>query len=693
MSSTASQLRREWSAFECKPKELRQIPFGPDEILIAPPAAPAWRALASVFMAHRYNLQAPDCYSYCCRAITGGAQKSLHCYGIAIDVNASTNPYRKTPDGRAVRFSNGASQADRARDVRLGLADTDMTPELIADARAIRTAEGKTVFNWGGDWRSLKDAMHFEIALTPAQLECGVDWTTVRGADGSAPACSVWGERDCAAEPEIACVRGERGSFEKCCPVVEKWEGHFVNDPDDPGGPTSMGITQGDLARWRGRPVSVAEVRDLTRDEARRIFRQFYWKRINGDQLPLAVAQMCYDGAVLRGVYEAGRELQTALNLQGCNVRVDGIIGPEVIAACDSADCERLVSDFASIAEAYLRDRPGFPKYGKGWLSRLTDVRSTAMRMAAAPAADEAGEREKIAAAPARQQNAANGVDATSFDATGPQIKSAQKALLALGYAAGPVDGVFGRRTRSAVRAFQADNGLPGAGNIDARTWAALSASRPCPQSPDQPSVTAGQLRSKSSQTIRNADRSRLTALISGVLGALGIFNSAFVQFANSRIPDIHAAPDRISGLLANISSLLTQHQKSIDIGQIRALFQNLSGGTIPKDVIPLLDQIRQSIPKETLLQDPVLASLVKNYDVMRRAGTPLRTVFDAFITGDAGGLQSLCEALAAITGNLLPGFSGSAVALLLALFIRHFGGQIIKVRLQEHAAGQNLKT
>ena len=98
---------------------------------------------------------------------------------------------------------------------------------------------------------------------------------------------------------------------------------------------------------------------------------------------------MTYDAAVLRGVARAGQELQLALNHQGCKVRVDGVIGPEVIAACDAADCERLVSDFASIAESYLRGRPGFPKYGKGWLNRLTDVRSVAMRMAVRKTARE----------------------------------------------------------------------------------------------------------------------------------------------------------------------------------------------------------------------------------------------------------------------------------------------------------------
>ena len=37
-----------------------------------------------------------------------------------------------------------------------------------------------------------------------------------------------------------------------------------------------------------------------------------------------------------------------------------------------------------------------------------------------------------------------------------------------------PVTGVFGRRTRAAVHAFQADRGLPASGAIDTETWSAL---------------------------------------------------------------------------------------------------------------------------------------------------------------------------------------------------------------------------
>jgi hypothetical protein len=157
------------------------VPFGPDRIRVAPPTASAWQALASVMMHHRYEIRAIDTDSYNYRAITGGTGKSLHSYGIALDVNWKTNPYKDHAGNRAVRFSTQATQALRAQDVRLGVADTDMTPAMIADVRRIVTTAGVSVFEWGGSWRHRKDCMHFELDLGPDDLARGIDTASVVG--------------------------------------------------------------------------------------------------------------------------------------------------------------------------------------------------------------------------------------------------------------------------------------------------------------------------------------------------------------------------------------------------------------------------------------------------------------------------------------------------------------------------------
>ncbi|HEU0298592.1 MAG TPA: peptidoglycan-binding protein, partial [Longimicrobium sp.] len=117
----------------------------------------AVRALGLVMQAFQYVVRRGDTGAYNCRRITGGTGSSLHSHGIAIDVNWNTNPYRA--DNRLV---------------------TDMPRAMVNAALAIRTNNGKEVWGWGGNYRTVKDAMHYEIVCTPADLATGINWSTVK---------------------------------------------------------------------------------------------------------------------------------------------------------------------------------------------------------------------------------------------------------------------------------------------------------------------------------------------------------------------------------------------------------------------------------------------------------------------------------------------------------------------------------
>ena len=97
MPRTTADLRRLWRAYECNAAEMVSIPFGPDRIRVAKPAASAFAALADIMIRHRYAVRPADTDSYNCRTITGGRLKSLHAYGIAVDVNWTTNPTSTIP--------------------------------------------------------------------------------------------------------------------------------------------------------------------------------------------------------------------------------------------------------------------------------------------------------------------------------------------------------------------------------------------------------------------------------------------------------------------------------------------------------------------------------------------------------------------------------------------------------------------
>jgi hypothetical protein len=190
MAQSTAALRNLWKHCECNAGGMTTISFGPDKIKVAPETVDAWRALEAVIIGHGYQIRTQDTDSYNCRAITGGAGRSLHSYGIALDVNWTTNPYIDHQGNRAVKFSSKPTQAARALDVKRALADTDMTATMIIDVNAIKTKAGIQVFEWGGSWNSVKDCMHFELDVSPAELAAGIDWDTVSfptRAPGSAP--------------------------------------------------------------------------------------------------------------------------------------------------------------------------------------------------------------------------------------------------------------------------------------------------------------------------------------------------------------------------------------------------------------------------------------------------------------------------------------------------------------------------
>ena len=175
MPKSTPELRRLWRADECNEARMLRIPFGPDFIRVAAPAAEAFTALAAIMARHGYAIRPADTDSYVCRAITGGKLKSLHAYGIALDVNWQTNPYRDHPGTRTPLFSTKPTQDERAAEVRAGRADTDMTEAMITEIEALRTRAGLPVFKWGGHFGTLKDAMHFELDVGPEELAAGLE--------------------------------------------------------------------------------------------------------------------------------------------------------------------------------------------------------------------------------------------------------------------------------------------------------------------------------------------------------------------------------------------------------------------------------------------------------------------------------------------------------------------------------------
>jgi lysozyme family protein len=139
-----------------------------------------------------------------------------------------------------------------------------------------------------------------------------------------------------------------------------------------------MGITQAVLAERLKRPVTEAEVKALTREDAADIYRARYWSPILADGLPPGVDYMVFDLAVNSGVSRAARFLQLAVG-----VTPDGKIGPVTLGAVAKVDPRALVLTLSERRENFFRALRTFPTFGTGWIRRLRDVTRDALEDAA----------------------------------------------------------------------------------------------------------------------------------------------------------------------------------------------------------------------------------------------------------------------------------------------------------------------
>lgn len=134
-------------------------------------------------------------------------------------------------------------------------------------------------------------------------------------------------------------------------------EGGYVNDPRDPGGETNWGISK--------RAYPDVDIKALTQDQAKAIYRRDYWAPVRADELPDSVRFDVFDAAVNSGTTQSAKWLQRAAGAQP-----DGVIGAQTVAAARSAG-PLLATHFNGYRLQFYTDSGNWPTYGKGWARRV----------------------------------------------------------------------------------------------------------------------------------------------------------------------------------------------------------------------------------------------------------------------------------------------------------------------------------
>ena len=149
-------------------------------------------------------------------------------------------------------------------------------------------------------------------------------------------------------------------NFDKAFELVIGHEGGYSNNPKDPGGETKYGISK--------RAYPDVDIRSLTLDRAKAIYRRDYWDALGLDDLPDLIRFDVFDVAVNSGLVRAVKILQAAVD-----VTVDGKLGPKTRAAVAAMDPLRLRLAFAALRLLFYTDLSTFSTFGKGWVRRVAN--------------------------------------------------------------------------------------------------------------------------------------------------------------------------------------------------------------------------------------------------------------------------------------------------------------------------------
>ena len=165
-----------------------------------------------------------------------------------------------------------------------------------------------------------------------------------------------------------------QSNFKECLDLVLKSEGGWVNNPNDPGGETNLGVTKRVWEEYVGHPVTT--MKNLTPADVTPLYEQKYWRPCYGEVLPRGLDFVVFSMGVNAG---PGRSIKLLQQSIGCVP--DGVIGPRTRELISSSNGATLIAKFSETRREYYRSLKTFPIFGKGWLARVDREEAEALDM------------------------------------------------------------------------------------------------------------------------------------------------------------------------------------------------------------------------------------------------------------------------------------------------------------------------
>lgn len=157
----------------------------------------------------------------------------------------------------------------------------------------------------------------------------------------------------------------------------------FVMDPRDPGGATRWGVSLSFARYQKARfdldgdgDVDADDIRILPKADAVLAYRECFYDKVRGGDLPAWAAYPAFDMAVNQGVGAAAKTLQRSIGAVA-----DGAIGPNTLAKARAIDPSTGLCEFTARRNKKYGETRNFDRFGLGWMRRSVAVHDAAQSL------------------------------------------------------------------------------------------------------------------------------------------------------------------------------------------------------------------------------------------------------------------------------------------------------------------------
>jgi lysozyme family protein len=165
--------------------------------------------------------------------------------------------------------------------------------------------------------------------------------------------------------------------FEKAINKIQKFEGGYSTDKNDAGNyypqtlkgtfiGSNMGITPTAYKEFFGVVPTVSQMKSLTKEQAKAIYKKNYWDKIGGDKINnQSIAEILFDSAVNQGVPTAIKGIKKVLGIGDSSPSMDN----DTIRKINFSPQKKLFEDFKQWRiEAYASTKK---PYVQAWIDRV----------------------------------------------------------------------------------------------------------------------------------------------------------------------------------------------------------------------------------------------------------------------------------------------------------------------------------